>query len=311
MENRAHALAAGIFTIVLALAAAFAIWWLSGKREEMREYVLVTRSSVTGLNVQAQVRYRGIRSGKVLDIGLDPDDPRNILVRVAVDADMPVTAATVAKLKYQGLTGLAYIQLEDEGDSREPLRGRDGQPPRIVLKGSAFDDIVEATLATMREVKKIAERADRILDEANVERVASALANIESASQRLDASLKETPEAVAALRRALNDENLKRLERTLANLEKASRDAGPLTAEARRLIASLDGLAQRLDGVAGEASGELVQGTLPKLNVLLEDLAANSRQLGKLLEELEGSPNMLIFGRSGRQPGPGEAGFQP
>jgi phospholipid/cholesterol/gamma-HCH transport system substrate-binding protein len=311
MENRAHALAAGIFIILLALAAAAAIWWLSGKREEMREYVLVTSGNVTGLNVQAQVRYRGIRSGKVLAIGLDPNDPGNILVRIALDADMPVTSATVAKLKYQGLTGLAYIQLEDEGDGRQPLRSRDGQPPRIVLRGSAFDDIAEATLETMREVRKIAERAGRIVTEANVERVASVLAHMESASQRMDAALKETLEVVEAMRRALSDDNLKRLERTLANLEQASRDAKPLAAEARRLIASLDGLARRLDGMAEEASGELVHETLPRLNGLLQDLATNSRQLGQLLEQLEESPNMLIFGRSGRQPGPGEAGFQP
>jgi phospholipid/cholesterol/gamma-HCH transport system substrate-binding protein len=75
MENRAHALAAGIFTILLGIAAAIAIWWLGQSDESTTRYVLETRRNVTGLNVQAQVRYRGIRAGKVQAI--EPDEKRS------------------------------------------------------------------------------------------------------------------------------------------------------------------------------------------------------------------------------------------
>ena len=78
MENRAHALAAGIFTILLGIAAAIAIWWLGQTDESTTRYVLETRRNVTGLNVQAQVRYRGIRAGKVQAIEPDDGDPRLI-----------------------------------------------------------------------------------------------------------------------------------------------------------------------------------------------------------------------------------------
>ena len=40
------------------------------------------QGSVSGLNTQAQVRFRGIRAGKVQDIELDPKDPRNILITI-------------------------------------------------------------------------------------------------------------------------------------------------------------------------------------------------------------------------------------
>jgi phospholipid/cholesterol/gamma-HCH transport system substrate-binding protein len=43
----------------------FAIYWLSGGRDETHEYVVVTKQNVGGLNPQAQVRYRGICVGKV------------------------------------------------------------------------------------------------------------------------------------------------------------------------------------------------------------------------------------------------------
>ena len=70
MENKSHALAAGIFTILLGIAAAIGIWWLGQSDESTTNYVLETRRNVTGLNVQAQVRYRGIRVGKVEALSL-------------------------------------------------------------------------------------------------------------------------------------------------------------------------------------------------------------------------------------------------
>lgn len=310
MENKAHALAAGIFTLVLAAAIALTVWWMSGQRDNTQEYILVTQASVTGLNTQALVRYRGIRAGKVLDIGVDPQDPRNILVRVAVDAGMPVTPDTVATLKFQGLTGLAYIQMEDPGVSRERLRSEGGVPPRIALSGSAFDDVAESALEAMREIRSIAERVNRVLSDANIEKLQSTLANLDSAADGLNAALAEVPAVVKGLERVVSEENVRRLDRTLANLEQVSREAAPLAGEARELLSSMQGLARRLDSLAGEARGELTQGTLPRLDNLLDDLSANSRQLGRLLAQLEESPNMLIFGRrEQRRPGPGEAGF--
>ncbi len=84
MENRSHALAAGIFTILLGICAAVAIWWLGQSDESTTSYVLETRRNVTGLNLQAQVRYRGIRAGKVTAIEPDEADPRVILARPSI-----------------------------------------------------------------------------------------------------------------------------------------------------------------------------------------------------------------------------------
>jgi len=51
-----------------------------------------------------QVRYRGIRGGKVSDIRLEPDDFNNILITISVNDDVPLQPGTVAKLKFPGAT---------------------------------------------------------------------------------------------------------------------------------------------------------------------------------------------------------------
>jgi phospholipid/cholesterol/gamma-HCH transport system substrate-binding protein len=70
MENRSHALVAGLFTLFLGVAVLLSVWWIGGKHETSRDYVVVTQQNVTGLSLQGQVRYRGIRVGKVQAIEL-------------------------------------------------------------------------------------------------------------------------------------------------------------------------------------------------------------------------------------------------
>ena len=74
MENRSHALVAGLFALILGLSAVAALWWFGGKKEATNQYVVLTKKNITGLNVQAQVRYRGIRVGKVERISFDRED---------------------------------------------------------------------------------------------------------------------------------------------------------------------------------------------------------------------------------------------
>lgn len=78
---------------------------------------------MTGLQSQASVRYRGVRVGRVLSIALDRATPGNVLIRIAVDQDTPVTLTTFASLGFQGVTGLAFIQLDDSVPMGAALRG--------------------------------------------------------------------------------------------------------------------------------------------------------------------------------------------
>ena len=46
MESRSHAIAAGLFALLLSACIVLALWWFSDKREVTRDVVLVTTGSV-------------------------------------------------------------------------------------------------------------------------------------------------------------------------------------------------------------------------------------------------------------------------
>lgn len=305
MENRSHALAAGFFVLLLGCAAALALWWLGQTDDKVDVYVLETRKNVTGLNVQATVRYRGIRAGKVETIVTDPNDARIILVRITVDSRFKLTKGTTAQLGYQGVTGLAYVSLEDDGSSPEPLKGSKEAPPRIELRPTLFDMVSEKAGDIVSQIGLVAARLGKLLDEKNAQNLARTLENVADASE----GMKQLPAVIAAMREAVSPANLQRVQQILAHVEKTAGETAPLAGEARELVRSMSALSRRVDTLATESGNELTSATLPRANALMREMTTNARQLSHILESLENNPQMLIFGRDGVRPGPGEEGF--
>ena len=73
MENRSHALLAGLFTLALLVAAAFAAIWIGRTNVQLMPYDLISSSPVTGLSVQSQVRYQGVPVGNVETLKFNQD----------------------------------------------------------------------------------------------------------------------------------------------------------------------------------------------------------------------------------------------
>lgn len=309
MEDRSHAIAAGLFALFLGAALVVALWWFSDRREATRDIQLVTAGSVNNLNAQATVRYRGIVAGKVAGIALDPANPRELVVTVRIRADLPITRATRARLATQGVTGLAFISLDDPGDDPTPLVGVDGGPPRLRLAPGLVDEVADASVQTLRQVKELAEHLAQLTRQENIDRLDRTMANLESASQGLDRTLKEAPLTLAAVRQIASRENLGRIARTLDNLERMSADAAPLVRDGRVLVTRLQSVSDRMDALVGTTGDGLATHTLPRLNVLLQELTTTSRQLSDLLDEIDETPQLLLLGRRRPPPGPGEVGF--
>jgi phospholipid/cholesterol/gamma-HCH transport system substrate-binding protein len=303
MENRAHALAAGLFVLILGLATAAAVWWFRQDREALSYYLLETRQGVGGLNNEALVRYRGIRAGKVESIGIDAKDPRYIVVRISLDDDITLTQGTTARLALQGITGLTYIALDDQGDNQAPLTAPEGELPRITLAPTLFDVLSANAADTMRQFSTVVARLDKVLSDKNAGNLERLIDNAAVASD----GLRELPAVMAGLRTALSPQNMKKLESTLTHLEQSSADAQPLVNDVRTLVGNLNRLSERMETLLG--SGEAAYATLPRANALMKELTDTTRQFSRLLESLDDHPQSLIFGRPPVRPGPGEHGF--
>ena len=302
MENRSHALIAGLFALLLGLSTVASLWWFGGKREATDDFMVLTTKNVTGLNVQAQVRYRGVRVGRVEGIDLDPDDMRNTLIRIRIRKEIPVTQGTVAKLGFQGITGIAHVLLEETGKNPSLLVASDGVLPRIPMQDSLMQELSDVGADTLRNARDFLEHANQVLSPENRQSITKTLANLETTTGN-------AREASAQLRQVLTPENVRLMRSTLVRAEQTVGQAAPFFAEARGLVSRLQAVSEKLDVTLGDPGAGGSRALVPKLNELSSELSTSSRQLNRVLQMLEDSPQSLIFGRQNGAPGPGEAGF--
>ncbi|HZX32314.1 MAG TPA: MlaD family protein [Rhodocyclaceae bacterium] len=303
MENKSHAFMAGLFVILLGLAVVAAVYWFGGQREETREYIVVTQDNVTGLNPQAQVRYRGIRVGKVSDIRLDHKDIRNILITIEVDKDVPVTRGTTAKIGYQGVTGLGHILLEETGGDMTPLTpGPHGEPPRIAMESSLLQELADSGKDVLNDARELMASAKDLLNEGNRKKFSAILANLEKTSGQVQPTVENLNATLVQVRKLLNDD-------TVRKISQAAGETGPLLAETRTLVARLQTTADKLDVAIGEPSAGGAASLMPRLNEMATDISITARQLNRVLKMVEDTPQSLVFGAPAVPPGPGEPGF--
>lgn len=288
MENRAHAIVAGLFVIFLSLTVALVAMRFSGSNIQYHSYLVVTRESVSGLNPQSAVHYRGVNIGKVENIEFDPDNLRQILIHILVDENVVLSKSIYAQLGYQGVTGLAYIQLNDTDDI-----GNEQLPPdaHIPMRRSLLDEVTGSGQDLLTNVNQLVLKMHQLLDDQNQTQVAKILQNIEKVTRSFDGiepvlnSFTELTIESATL--------VKRLDQLLGEINLAA-------AKANQKEGIFDSLSQ---------SAQELATTIPELHKVSNSIIRNSNNLDRVLQQLEENPQSLIFGRPSSLPGPGETGF--
>jgi phospholipid/cholesterol/gamma-HCH transport system substrate-binding protein len=313
MENKSNAFFAGVFTLGLLALVVIAVMWFRQDQTVRVPYDLVTRSTINGLSPQAAVKYRGLDVGKVETIKFDPDMPGQIIVRIMVNKDAPITETTYATLGFQGVTGLSYIQLDDQtlADSSgtvppksAPLKTSPSNVAKIYMRPGFFEELERRGDRMLAEAERLMGSINSMFSTENREQLMGAVASFEETM----AAYRKTVQAV--------DPALQKLPQAIDNLN------GTL-ASTRRLadqLANPDGTLQRTidtvgrdmqvaaDAVQSAASG-ISQETLPQINRFAREARQTARSLDRTVNEFGRRPQSLLFGADAVMPGPGEAGF--
>jgi len=308
MENRSHALIAGFFTIALLILAIFIAIWLGRDKIQRTPYEIVTKSAVSGLNLQAAVRYKGIKVGNVTDIDFDDKNPGQLILRLEVIPDTPVTSATFATLAYQGVTGIAFVQLDEDktAGASVPL-AQDGTTQRIPLRPGVMQNLEERGLAILTQTEELTRRINSLLDPKNRQTMISAVDNINKAAEawqalpnKLNPSLDKLPGLIDQTQNTLN---------TVSVLSKdASRFTNNLNQLSTQLQAA-DGPIARFNLALDQLSNGVTMETLPRIQSLTGEARSSLRSLNRTTENLNDRPQSILFGNPPAAPGPGEAGF--
>jgi len=324
----------GLFVLVLGAALIGGVLWLASGGAFQKHYDLylaIEDESVAGLNLNAPVKYNGVDVGKVRDIQLDRDNPERVNLLFAIERGTPIKVDTVAVLKVQGLTGIAYVELSGGARDAATLRALPGRPyPEIRTKPSLSARLENILTSLLAKLDSTSSSLNAILSDANKAAFSSALADIAAVSRTIAARRGSIDTGITGA--AQTFENSARITAqagpVIEQIGRSAEAAGPVLEQIGRSAAAIEKMGNevaRASASAGktvEAVGNNVNGvsadirrftaeTLPQLERVLGELGALTTSLRRLSEQTERDPRGFLFGRKAVPDGPGESGKTP
>ncbi len=328
MSNRAASLRVGLLLLAGIAAAIGLVMFLGRDRvSDGVRYETYFRESVQGLDVGAPVKFRGVTLGQVTEIGLvtaaymadqsvDTRRPeaRLVVVRWLIDPKrmgrVPDQATAIdlglrARLGSQGITGLAYIELDFVDPVKFPAEKVPWRPKEIYLPSmpstlTQVQDAAQALAVKVQDIdiNRIANTIQAVLDDLHGELATgstrAALADLAALAKTLRSNAEEadlpglTGELRAlttTLRTTLDSKETRGL--ITASTQAAERLAAA-TAKLPGLITSLETTVKRANAGAADAQSDMVP--------ILRDARAAASSLRETAETLRRYPASMLLG---------------
>ncbi len=305
METRASHILVGSFVMLcIAGLVAFAIWVAKVDLEATyKDYDIIFEGSVSGLVNRGTVFYNGIPVGNVQDINLDPNDPSRVRVWIRVRTEVPVTEDSVARLEFQGFTGVAFIDLGGGSPNAPALTAHAGQErPVIPSEASSFQALFNNTPELLATAIDTLERVQALLNDEAIGGVTASIQNVEVITANVAAASADLPTIVKQV-----EAMVAQVTETASAIEALSRtgeallddEARTLIAEATETLDSANALMVNINALVANnepAITQFINSSLPEVSRMIRDLRITGRALSRLVTRIERNPGEVIFG---------------
>ena len=313
METRADYVTVGIFTVVTLIAAFMIVYFIArmGDSRHLEPLDVRVPGSVTGLGESSQVFFNGIRVGTVKRLVLDDTNPNMVIAKTEINGTTPITRSTVATLGFQGLTGLAFIELKG-GSLNEPNLLEEANKTDTVARIDADPSTFNNLLATAQDI---------------FARANSALGELEGFVRDVRQPLTETIENSRNFSKTLNDnrESVQQIlddtKQMMARLNTASEKVDSIMAkldtmlspdnknsvvvQAQETLASIQKATDTINQHIGPISENLEKFSgqgLRNVEALVNDSRRSIDRIERSISDLEKNPQRIIYVVNGTVP---------
>lgn len=280
MISKEQKLRLGIFLVAttLLLVVVLAVFILPKLKEEGDVYFINFRgTSVNGVNQGADVKYQGVKIGKVSRLEVNADDLDSVLIYVKIKKGFPVKADMRAALQYAGITGLRFVEISG-GKSRSPFILPGGEIKTKKGLGEKAEDIV-------LNVDSVVNAVNDILNKKNRDSFSQLLKNLETSTGILAKTLEEREKNLDSTLKKI-DQSMTHITTLAKNLETFSTYLNTLSKNIELEKVSSD-TRDALQNISKRFSKEELGSVLKSMDTFLETSTLSVRKIETRFHVLE------------------------
>ncbi len=181
MEQEKYYFRVGILVAISLVASFFTITWFATSHRHINtlDYAIYFDSAVSGLKLGAPVKLKGLDVGMVTDIRFKDYEEDIIEVIAMIEDTAPIRQDTVATLQMKGITGTAYVALENTGDNPEALvLEEDADYLVIASRPSAIERVFSGVPELLDSLNNLSQQANKLLNDNSVDVVNTTVTDV-------------------------------------------------------------------------------------------------------------------------------------
>jgi phospholipid/cholesterol/gamma-HCH transport system substrate-binding protein len=303
MDTKVNFARIGAFVILLFVLLLVFIFWLGKFGFEKKHYDYYTiyfTESISGLNIESPIKYKGFEVGSVKEIQINPHNSEQIEITIAINEGIPVKDDNFATLGTLGITGLKYIELKGGSHSSSLLKVNAYNKKVIPSKQS----IIESLELSTKDFKDILIQTKKLLSDENIEQLSTLMQNSSNSFKNIELFTQSLVN---------KEKQFDELVQKLSMFAQVSSDSFKIMSDSAATVKQSAASFQLLSkGLLVELNNgnfnfkESTYDSFQKLNTALDNLDTTLTKTQSLIEGLENSPSDIIFKQKPVEYGPGE-----
>lgn len=167
MERSSYAWITGIFIAVFSVVILATVFIFGRDRHSPTPYRLHTTIPVYGLHEGAKVKMNGIEVGRVASVGFSKEESGFIDVVMEINEGAPIMTGTVAAVDQHPVTGIASVNLMNDGDNTTLLKSSEESPAEIPVVPGNIGVVKVRGMEIMAEVQAVTASLAVMFDDAD------------------------------------------------------------------------------------------------------------------------------------------------
>ena len=279
MENKARYTLVGLFVLCFTIATVVFILWLARydiEAVDAREFRLYSTSSISGLNENSIVEYKGLDIGTIKKIQINPNNLEQIEIVLRILKPSIIKEDSYAIVQSQGVTGNKTIEISGGTKDSEVLKVKKDSYAVLPLKKSFIDKITSSAGNISTQIELILKKFDMLLNEDNIKNINVILENTNKSSKNFDEMMLK-----------VNSLLEKNLITTLNNLDNMTKSIDTVVKkDIKNTVNRIDSMTKNFD-LLGKDIRTLVNNDVKILIKDLRETVHSSKDIDIVLDQLE------------------------